>query len=324
MRCSAHWATGSKCSPAAATEKKNRSAPQRSCVGERFLRIFHRDADLGDELFRVVCKAVVDEGDLTRKSGNAQAAFGDEAEQPPVLPGRLQVVAVEAHADAACFRQCERFALDAVGAVEHEKRAIVLLEKPGLQMLARHAEADLAEEDERFRLRGDELARRELEVGVVLRGQRGFYPEKAAGGRCDELDRAERGALHLAQLAQPRVDLALDELQLALLQLERGLLRAQLLLDGLYIAVLQKICDLAQRHIERAQIPDGVERLKLPRAEVAIARGGVNIFGGDQAECLIMAQAAHAEMEKRCDFADRIKLRMNHAIPPGRAARGAG
>ena len=179
-------------------------------------------------------------------------------------------------------------------------------------MLLRHAEAHLTEEDQRLGLRGGKAARGELERGVVRRGQRRVDPEKAKRGRMDERDLAERRMPHILELAKARVELALDALELLLLLYDGGLLRAQLFFDRLYIAVLQKISDLGEWHVHRAQIPDGVERLKLADAVVAVIRRRVDVFRRDKAERLVVAQAAHAEMENFCRFADGEKLGKSH------------
>ena len=94
--------------------------------------------------------------------------------------------------------------------------------------------------------------------------------------------------------------------------LDGGLLRAQLFFDRLHVAVLQKIGDLGERYVHRAQIPDGVERLELADAVVAVVRRRGDVFRRDKAERLVVAQAAHAEMENFCHFADGDKLGKSH------------
>ena len=81
----------------------------------------------------------------------------------------------------------------------------------------------------------------------------------------DERDLAERRMPHILELAKARVELALDALELLLLLYDGGLYR-------LLFAFLQKISDLGERHVHRTQIPDGVERLELADAVVAVVR----------------------------------------------------
>lgn len=97
---------------------------------------------------------------------------------------------------------------------------------------------------------------------------------------------------NLVQLAKARVELALDALELLLLLYDGGLLRAQLFFDRLHVAVLQKIGDLGERHVHRAQIPDGVERLELADAVVAVIRRRIDIFRRNKAERLVVARCS--------------------------------
>ena len=104
-----------------------------------------------------------------------------------------------------------------------------------------------------------------------------------------------------------------------------GLLLAQQLLDAPDIAVAQKGADLPERHIQRAQVADGVEHLKLPRPVVAVAGRGVGVFRRKQADGLIVAQAAHAQVKQLRHVADgKELLRARHVTPPPARAGRAG
>lgn len=162
-------------------------------------------------------------------AGGGAAFLADELHQATVLRERLGVVSAEAHARAERSGQINDVARKAVGLVEHEKFAVILPKASHVQMLLRHAEAHLTEEDQRLGLRGGKTARGELERGVVRRGQRRVDPEKAKRGRMDERDLAERRMPHILELAKARVELAFDALELLLLLYDGGLLRAAFL-----------------------------------------------------------------------------------------------
>ena len=117
-----------------------------------FLYLLQGDHDFSDELFRVGREAVVDDCNLARKSGGGVAFLADELHQATVLRGRLGVVSAEAHACAERSGQINDVARKAVGFVKHEEFAVVLPEAALVQVLLRYAEADLAEEDQRFGL----------------------------------------------------------------------------------------------------------------------------------------------------------------------------
>ena len=120
-------------------------------------------------------------------------------------------------------------------------------------------------------------------------------------------------------------EIALDALELRLLAHDGGFLLAQQLLDAPDVAVAQKGTDLPERHIQRAQVADGVEHLKLPRPVVAVAGRGVGVFRREQADGLIVAQAAHAQVKQLRHVADGKEfLRARHVSPPpARAGRAA-
>lgn len=89
------------------------------------------------------------------------------------------------------------------------------------------------------------------------------------------------------------------------------------------VAVAQKGADLPERHIQRAQVADGVEHLKLPRPVVAVAGRGVGVFRRKQADGLIVAQAAHAQVKQLRHVADGKQLLCPRHVspPPARAGR---
>ena len=139
------------------------------------------------------------------------------------------------------------------------------------------------------------------------------------------MDGAELRRLRGVQLAQTVVDLALDALQLRLLAHNGGLLLAQQLLDAPDVAVAQKGADLPERHVQRAQIADGIEHLELPRPVVAVAGRGVGVFRREQADGLIVAQTAHAQVKQLRHVADGKELLCARHVtpPPARAGRDA-
>ena len=95
-----------------------------------------------------------------------------------------------------------------------------------------------------------------------------------------------------------------------------GLLRAQLFFDRLHVAVLQKISNLGERHVQRAQIPDGAEHLELARAVVAVAALGRDVFRLEQADILIVAQTAHAQVKELGNRADLKQFGLIHRAHP--------
>ena len=74
---------------------------------------------------------------------------------------------------------------------------------------------------------------------------------------------------------------------------------------------MQKILDLIEGHIQRTEISNGVERLKLACAEIAVACFGVHVFRGDETESLIMTDTADAQMKKPRHFSYGKKLRVH-------------
>ena len=98
------------------------------------------------------------------------------------------------------------------------------------------------------------VALRRLQVAAVGDAQRLPQPEQAAGAAVHTLDHVELRRLCLAQLAQAVVDLALDARELLLPPGDLLLLLAKLLLDAAHVAVLQKVRDLRQGQIQRAQM----------------------------------------------------------------------
>ena len=224
-----------------------------------FLYLLQGDHDFSDELFRVGREAVVDDCNLARKSGGGVAFLADELHQATVLRGRLGVVSAEAHACAERSGQINDVARKAVGLVKHEEFAVVLPEAALVQVLLRYAEADLAEEDQRFGLRGGKTARGELERGVVRRGQRRVDPEKAKRGRMDERDLAERRMPHILELAKARVELALDALELLLLLYDGGLADPIPILRSLHDGNERNLIVLTQPESYRKTLGRGVQ-----------------------------------------------------------------
>lgn len=108
-------------------------------------------------------------------------------------------------------------------------------------------------------------------------------PEQAAGLALKLLDLPQRQRLRIGKLMQAVADLALDAFERLLAPADLLLLLAELFLEARHVAVLQKIRDLQQRHIQRAQIPDGIEHLKLPGAVIPVAGVGVDILRRQQA-----------------------------------------
>lgn len=91
-----------------------------------------------------------------------------------------------------------------------------------------------------------------------------LWIQAQAAGRCArEGDLVEPRVLRGLELAQTVVDAALNALQ-RLLALDDGLLLlAEFFFDAVDVLVFQKVGDLRQRQVERAQIPDGAEHLEL-------------------------------------------------------------
>ena len=130
-------------------------------------RVLHGNADLRDELLRVTGKALIDHGDLPGKAADPQPAAADEIVQRPVLRGRLEVMAPEADAGAACLRQAQDRPVYAVRLVQQEERAVVaVVLRPG-QPLRGDAEANLAQKDQRLRLRRGQLPGGQLQLVII-------------------------------------------------------------------------------------------------------------------------------------------------------------
>ena len=122
-------------------------------------------------------------------------------------------------------------------------------------------------------------------------------------------------SLRILNLPQTVINLALDPLQLLPLAHNRIHLLAELFFDVVHIAVLQKIGNLLQRHIQRAQISNGIEHLELPRGIIAIACLGISILGFEQPQLLVMADAADAQMKKPRHLPDLKQLWRTHPLP---------
>ena len=121
----------------------------------------------------------------------------------------------------------------------------------GSQILSRDTDADLAEKNSRV-LRAVEPAYGKLHVKRIINTQRFFDPDKAAGRQRFHLDHVKRRAACIAYHAQTAVYLALDNGKLALLFHDLFLLPEKLLLNDVNVAVLEKIADRAERHIQHA------------------------------------------------------------------------
>ena len=117
---------------------------------------------------------------------------------------------------------------------------------------------------------------------VLVDAQRFPQAEQPAGRRALQRNPPQFGGLRILNLPQAVINLALNPLQLLPLAHNRIHLLAKLFFDVVHIAVLQKIGNLLQRHIQRAQIANGIEHLKLPRGIIAIARLGISILGLEQ------------------------------------------
>lgn len=118
------------------------------------------------------------------------------------------------------------------------------------------------------------------------------------------------------ELAQAVVDAALNALQ-RLLALDDGLLLlAEFFFDAVDVLVFQKVGDLRQRQVERAQIPDGAEHLELARAVVAVAALGRDVFRLEQADILIVAQTAHTQVKELGNRADLKQFGLIHRAHP--------
>ena len=243
--------------------------------------------------------------------------------QARILRRGFGVAAAKAHGGARRLGQGGHVAIEGVLVVEHEKCAVIRRKRPGQQPLGREAHTHLAEEHHGLRLRALEHADGRLHVEKAVQLERAGHPHNAARGAAHEADGAELGRLRIVQLAQAVVDLALDALQLRLLARDGGLLLAHQLLDAPDVAVAQKGADLPERHIQRAQVADGVEHLKLPRPVVAVAGRGVGVFRRKQADGLIVAQAAHAQVKQLRHVADGKQLLCPRHVtpPPARAGR---
>lgn len=127
------------------------------------------------------------------------------------------------------------------------------------------------------------------------------------------------GASRAGQSRQTVIDLARHDIQRPPFLGEAGLLLPQLFLHDGGVAVLQKIGDRLQRHIQTAQVTDGVERFKFPCTVVTVPGPGIRIGRGKKPLFFIMPQGAHAHMKHGGDLADaeqpalvRLLRRMIH------------
>ena len=84
------------------------------------------------------------------------------------------------------------------------------------------------------------------------------------------------------------------------------------------LARIQEMFDLTKWHIQRPQIPDGVQGFKLPGAVVAIACARRDILRRQQPHILVVAQAADAQVEELGHVADLKQLGLIHGsvLPP--------
>ena len=83
------------------------------------------------------------------------------------------------------------------------------------------------------------------------------------------------------------VDLLLHAFERLLLLKDRLLLLLQLFFDAVDVPVLEKICNLRQRHIQRPQVSNRIQDFKLLRSVIAVAGIRGNIRRGQKTDGLI-------------------------------------
>ncbi len=230
---------------------------------------------------------------------------------PGVLRRRLGMTAPKAHRRAERFGQKDRLTFVSILVVQHQKNAIV---PPVFQALCRHARPHLAQENRRLALALVQAANGPFHVQEAVQAQLLLQPDHPAGGRVAQEDLPQSRVLRLPEPCQAIVNPPLDAQQLPALFRHGLLLSEQLFLDLLHIPVFQEIPDLRKRHVQRPQIADGVEHLKLAHAVIAVAGVRVDFFGNEQPLVLVVPQAAHAQVEQPGHVADAKQL--IHAPPP--------
>lgn len=132
-----------------------------------------------------------------------------------------------------------------------------------------------------------ELANRRFHIGRSADSQAIADPYDAAGGKLHEANRVKRRALRVPKPAQAVVDLLLHAFERLLLLKDRLLLLLQLFFDAVDVPVLEKICNLRQRHIQRPQVSNRIQDFKLLRSVIAVAGIRGNIRRGQKTDGLI-------------------------------------
>ena len=238
----------------------------------------------------------------------------DIAQQRLVSQLGFPVAAPEAQPRAERLRQAKRLTGVEVLLIQEQENAVIARRFRPSQALRGDAEPDLAEKDDGLGVGLVQFPDRRFHIGGAVDPQRVVHPHDPAGGEPDQGDGVQRRGFRVRQPVQAVVDLPLDPPQLPLLLEDRPLLLPELFLDPVDVPVLEEVLDLGEGHVQRPQVADGVQRLKLLRPIVAVAGVRGDVGRGQKTQGLIMPQAADADVEELRYLADGKEILSRHIL----------
>ena len=148
------------------------------------------------------------------------------------------------------------------------------------------------------------LPDRLFQIQIVLRRDLFAYgcdpPFRITGNR----NFFQAGGKGVVDLGKTVIDLSLDQKKLLPSAADLLLLFQQKIMDGVRIPVPEKGGDLFQRHIQSAEVAYGIQTFKLPGAVIAVSCVRIRIFRLQEADSVVVAQDADADVKQPGYLAD--------------------